>query len=170
MKENSDDDTVDMYNLPYRRGVGIMLLNKANYVFVGKRVDAKSDSWQMPQGGIKEDETIVEAGLRELYEETNIKDVKIIAQTSHWLYYDMPEFFLGKVWEGRYRGQKQKWLLATFCGNDSSINITKLPAEFQDWKWVDFNQLLEVAVPYKRNLYITILNEFRCLIGNAIPP
>ena len=166
--ELTDFDILNIQHLPYRRSVGIMLLNKHKCIFVGKRLDTKTDEWQMPQGGIENDESIIEAGRRELYEETNITDVKILAQTSHWLYYDVPDFFLGKLWEGKYRGQKQKWLLALFNGDDSVINISKLAAEFQEWKWIEVNKLHEVAVSYKKNLYSTILEEFRHVIDNMV--
>ena len=152
--------------LPYRRSVGLMVLNREKKVFVGKRIDTKNDTWQMPQGGIKEDETIVEAGLRELFEETNMKDVKIIAETINWVYYDLPEFLVEKMWDGKYRGQKQKWLLLYFSGENSGIDISKSAAEFESWKWTDLDNVSEIVIAFKRQLYLSIIKEFRVIIQN----
>jgi len=147
-------------NLPYRRGVGMMILNKDGLVFVGKRFDSKGDTWQMPQGGIDGDETVIEAGLRELIEETNIKSVEVLEESKNWFYYDVPDFLVGKLWEGRYRGQKQKWLLLKFTGNDSEINISTKDPEFVEWKWVEMAQLPELIVSFKKILYHSIIKEF----------
>jgi putative (di)nucleoside polyphosphate hydrolase len=134
----------------YRRSVGIMVVNKDKLVFMGKRLDSEG-LWQMPQGGIEPGETLVKAGLRELYEETNIQQVRIIAETKEWLYYDFPVAMVEQVWNGRYRGQRQKWILATFDGSDSSIEVNKPAAEFSAWKWIKVSDLPKVAVPYKRD-------------------
>lgn len=147
-------------NLPYRRGVGMMILGKDNMVFVGKRFDSKGDTWQMPQGGIDGDETVIEAGLRELSEETNIKSVRILAESKNWFYYDVPDFLVGKLWDGQYRGQKQKWLLLEFIGDDSEINISTENPEFAEWKWVEMNMLPELIVSFKKTLYHSIVKEF----------
>jgi putative (di)nucleoside polyphosphate hydrolase len=147
-------------NLPYRRGVGMMILGKNNLVFVGKRFDSKGDTWQMPQGGIDGDETVIEAGLRELSEETNIKNVQILAESKNWFYYDVPDFLVGKLWDGQYRGQKQKWLLLQFLGDESEINISTENPEFAEWKWVDIEMLPELIVSFKKTLYNSIVKEF----------
>ena len=147
-------------NLPYRRGVGMMILNKDNLIFVGKRLDSKVDTWQMPQGGIDGDETVVEAGLRELVEETNIINVELIAESKNWFYYDIPEFLVGKLWDGKYRGQKQKWLLLKFAGDEGEINIATENPEFEEWKWVEMEMLPQLIVSFKKTLYNSIIEEF----------
>jgi len=150
--------------LPYRRGVGLMVLNKKKEIFLGKRIDTKNSTWQMPQGGIKDDETVIEAGLRELYEETNMEDIEVIAETQNWLYYDLPEFLVEKLWEGQYRGQKQKWLLINFLGTESSIDISKSTAEFKKWQWMEIDKVPSIATPFKKHLYSLVLKEFHSAI------
>ena len=152
-------------DLPYRRGVGVMILNSVKKVFVGKRIDTKNNAWQMPQGGIDEDETLLEAGVRELFEETNIQNIEILAETKNWLYYDLPEFLIGRLWGGKYRGQKQKWLLIKFTGNDEEININKSNQEFKQWKWIEVEELPEVVVAFKKQLYTSIVKEFASIIS-----
>jgi putative (di)nucleoside polyphosphate hydrolase len=166
--DNLNDDAPAHFFLPYRRGVGMMVFNKDGKIFIGKRIDVKNNTWQMPQGGIKEDETVKEAGLRELYEETNMIDLKIIHESDHWLYYDLPEFLIGKLWDGQYRGQKQKWLLVKFYGPDSVINIKKSSAEFSKWKWADIEKLPDVVTPFKKHLYISVVEEFRDIVKQNI--
>ena len=172
MKENikdlksDDNNCTERFSLPYRRGVGLMVINKDKEVFVGKRIDTKNDTWQMPQGGIKEDETVIEAGFRELQEETMINEVEVIAETKNWLYYDLPEFLIGKLWEGRYRGQKQKWLLMNFFGNDSAIDVKTSSAEFKKWNWLELDKIPEVIIPFKKHLYSSVVEEFRNIIKN----
>ena len=164
MKENIralESDVPEHFSLPYRRGVGLMVINKEKKIFVGKRIDTKNDTWQMPQGGIKEDETVVEAGLRELREETNMTDVEIITETKNWLYYDLPAFLIEKLWEGQYRGQKQKWLLMHFFGVDAVIDIKTSVAEFKKWQWLDLDKIPEIVTPFKKHLYASVVNEFR---------
>lgn len=151
----------DRIYLPYRRGVGMMVLNKKNEVFVGKRLDSKGDIWQMPQGGIDGDETVIEAGLRELSEETNITSVELVAESRNWFYYDVPDFLVDKLWDGKYRGQKQKWLLLKFTGSEREINIATEKAEFEEWKWVSVEALPELVVSFKKTLYGAIVKEFR---------
>ncbi len=159
--------------LPYRPCVGVMLVNGAGHAFVGKRIDTREtlggegDFWQMPQGGIDPGEGVREAALRELWEETGVEaeHVTLIAQTSEELFYDLPEELLGKLWGGRYRGQRQHWLLARFNGEDQHIRIdAQDPAEFCDWKWIEPALLPDLIVPFKKRVYRTVLEEFRELI------
>ena len=168
MKTECEDIVVPRYiDLPYRRGVGIMILNKENKVFVGKRIDSKNNSWQMPQGGIDGDETVKEAGLREMFEETNIRTVEFISETKTWMYYDIPEFLIGKLWGGRYRGQKQKWILVRFCGDNSEINIDKQNREFKSWRWIDIEELPEVVISFKKQIYNSVIKSFVDLINDV---
>jgi len=150
-----------IYNkLPLRIGVGIILLNNENKVFVGKRIDnQKGNHWQMPQGGIDENENFLEAAKRELEEETSIKSVKIIKELNNWLTYDLPENLLGKIWKGRYRGQKQKWFIMRFLGENKEINIKTKHPEFLEWKWINSSDLTEVAVDFKINIYKKLKEE-----------
>ncbi|NRA74064.1 MAG: RNA pyrophosphohydrolase [Rickettsiales bacterium] len=159
-------DATDPSTLPYRRGVGIMVINNEKKIFVGQRIDIKNNTWQMPQGGIKEDETVSEAGIRELKEETNIVDVQIIAETKNWLYYDVPEFLIEKLWKSRYRGQKQKWLLMYFFGKDSTINIETSSPEFGKWQWLDLKKIPKIVIPFKRHIYLSVVKEFKTIIEN----
>ena len=146
--------------LPLRTGVGIILLNNENKVFVGKRIDnQKGNHWQMPQGGIDENENFLEAAKRELEEETSIKSVKIIKELNNWLTYDLPENLLGKIWKGRYRGQKQKWFIMRFLGENKEINIKTKHPEFLEWKWINSSDLTEVAVDFKINIYKKLKEE-----------
>ena len=150
-----------IYNkLPLRIGVGIILLNNENKVFVGKRIDnQKGNHWQMPQGGIDENENFLEAAKRELEEETSIKSVKIIKELNNWLTYDLPENLLGKIWKGRYRGQKQKWFIMRFLWENKEINIKTKHPEFLEWKWINSSDLTEVAVDFKINIYKKLKEE-----------
>lgn len=158
----------DFSGLPYRPCVGVMLVNAAGRVFVGKRIDNKEgDAWQMPQGGIDEGEELHAAALRELFEETGVRPelVSVIAQTREELLYDLPPELLGRLWQGRYRGQRQSWLLLRFAGQDTDIDLNAHdPAEFLDWKWVDPELLPDLIVPFKRRVYRQVLEEFRPLI------
>lgn len=155
---------IDISKLPYRKGVGMVLLNKDNKVFVGKRVDTKSEAWQMPQGGIDKGETDDEAVLRELAEEVGTNKVEIISKSKYWYNYDLPEALVPKVWNGKYKGQRQKWFLIRFIGDDSDVNIATEHQEFCEWKWVDFEELLDMIVPFKREIYSYVMDEFRQLI------
>lgn len=146
--------------LPYRLGVGMMLVNREGQVFAGKRIDTISEAWQMPQGGIDKGESPRDAALRELYEEVGLKNVEIIAESKDWFYYDLPTNLIDKVWHGKYIGQKQKWFLMKITSDDSHINIATAEPEFLDWKWVDKNHLPDLIVPFKRDLYNQILAEF----------
>jgi len=155
------EEEITRMSLPYRRGVGLMVVNKENKIFVGKRLDSKGDIWQMPQGGIDGDETVVEAGFRELSEETNIINAELIAESQGWFYYDVPDFLVGKLWDGKYRGQKQKWLLLRFLGEEKDINISTTNPEFAEWKWIEIDMLPELVVSFKKTLYTSIIEEFR---------
>ena len=147
---------------PYRPGVGLMIVNKDKKIFVGSRIEAsKKYSWQMPQGGIDEGETAEQAALRELYEETGIKSVRIIAQTPNWYYYDVPERMVSRLWDGKYRGQKHKWFLLEFFGDEKEINLKAAShPEFSKWQWVDLKNLVSIVIPFKRRLYQEIILSF----------
>ena len=145
--------------LPLRIGVGIILLNHENKVFVGKRIDNPKNSWQMPQGGIDQNENFVQAAKRELEEETGIKSVKLIKELDGWFKYDLPEYLLGKLWKGKYRGQKQKWFIMKFLGKNDEINIRTKRPEFLDWRWINSSDLPEVAVDFKVNIYKKMAKE-----------
>ncbi len=152
-----------MTQLPYRDGVGIMLLNASNEVFVAKRIDMRSEAWQMPQGGIDPGETPLQAALRELEEETGTSKGEVIQECPEWLTYDLPTDLIPIIWGGKYRGQKQRWFAMRFTGKDSDINIQTEHPEFSDWKWVPMHELPNVIVPFKRALYERIVAEFRNL-------
>jgi putative (di)nucleoside polyphosphate hydrolase len=159
---------LDPTTLPYRPCVGVMLVNAQGLVFVGKRIDNREgDVWQMPQGGIDPGEDLRVAGMRELWEETGVKErhAKVIAQSSEELFYDLPPELLGKIWGGKYRGQRQFWLLLRFTGKDSDVRLNehKHP-EFCEWKWVDPDSLPDMIVPFKKRVYRAVLEEFRSLI------
>ena len=145
--------------LPLRLGVGIALINHENNVFVGKRIDNPANSWQMPQGGVDKNEDLLQAAKRELEEETSIKTVKIIKELNEWQAYDLPKNLLGKLWEGKYRGQKQKWFIMKFLGKNNEINIKTERPEFLDWKWIKPSDLLTVAVDFKLNIYKKMAKE-----------
>lgn len=154
--------------LPYRPCVGVMLVNSAGRVFVGKRIDNKEmDAWQMPQGGIDDGEDLHAAALRELQEETGVSShlVTIIAETRDELLYDLPDFLMGKMWGGKFRGQRQKWLLMRFAGDDADIDLNAHEhAEFEAWRWVEPEQVPELIVPFKKRVYRQVVEEFRDLI------
>ncbi|HEX6980783.1 MAG TPA: RNA pyrophosphohydrolase [Alphaproteobacteria bacterium] len=154
----------DTGDLAYRLGVGIMLLNPAGEVFVAKRIDTPGDAWQMPQGGIDADEAPRAAALRELEEEIGTANAVIIAESRDWYTYDLPPDLVGKVWGGRYRGQRQKWFAARFLGRDDEINLATAHPEFGAWKWVHLEDLPTLIVPFKRALYSAVVDEFRPLV------
>ena len=140
-------------NLPLRNGVGIVVLNNKNKVFVAKRIDNPKDFWQMPQGGVDDGEDYLTAALRELYEETSIKEVELIKEIDETLTYELPENLLGIIWKGKYRGQKQRWFLMRYLGNEKEINLKTNNPEFLEWKWIDIDMITEVVVDFKLNVY-----------------
>ena len=152
--------------LPLRIGVGIILLNDKNNIFVGKRIDNPKNSWQMPQGGVDENEDFLQAGKRELEEETGVKSVELIKELDGWFKYDLPKYLLGKLWKGKYRGQKQKWLVMKFLGKPDEINVKTKNPEFFDWKWIELSKLPNVAVHFKVNIYKKIKEELTFLSLN----
>ncbi len=151
--------------LPMRNGVGVIVLNNENKVFVGKRKDNPVDRWQMPQGGINKNETPFNAMKRELEEETSITKIKILKEIKSWLEYELPPNLLGKIWKGRYRGQKQKWFIVKFIGNENEINLKTKHPEFIEWKWIDYNTLPEVIVDFKKEVYIKLRLEIKNFIN-----
>jgi len=149
--------------LPLRIGVGIALLNHENKVFVGKRIDNPTNSWQMPQGGIDQNENFLDAAKRELEEETGIKSVKLIKELDVWFKYDLPKYLQGKLWKGKYRGQKQKWFVMKFLGKPNEINVKTKNPEFFDWKWIKPSELTKIAVNFKVDIYKKIKEELSSL-------
>ena len=149
--------------LPLRLGVGIVLLNNKNKIFVGKRIDNPANSWQMPQGGVNENENFIVAAKRELEEETSIKSIELIRELDKWLTYDLPINLLGKLWQGKYRGQRQKWFIMRFTGKNEEININTKNPEFLDWKWINTIELINIAVNFKVNIYKKLKEELALL-------
>ena len=153
------------HELPMRIGVGIILLNNFNQVFVGKRKDNPVNNWQMPQGGVDKGEDFTTAMKRELIEETSVTNIKILKEINHMFEYELPESLIGKIWKGKFRGQKQRWFITRFLGNDNEINLDTRRPEFIDWKWIDPIKLPEVIVNFKKNLYIKLLKEINLIIS-----
>ena len=151
--------------LPMRIGVGIIVLNNNNQVFVGKRKDNPVNKWQMPQGGVDNGENFITAMKRELIEETSIKNIEIIKEIEQMYQYELPENLVGIIWKGKFRGQKQKWFITRFLGEDSEINLNTKHPEFIDWKWLEPNKLPEVIVHFKKDLYLKLLREINLVIG-----
>tara|TARA_B110000971_G_C19850975_1_gene427109 strand:- start:214 stop:684 length:471 start_codon:yes stop_codon:yes gene_type:complete len=151
--------------LPLRTGVGIVVLNSKNQVFVGKRKDNPFDKWQMPQGGVNLNEPLSVAMKRELEEETSIKNIKILKEFNQWLEYELPKNLIGKIWGGKYRGQKQKWFIVMFTGKESEININTECPEFIEWKWLDMNLLPSLIVKFKEQVYKEVLLELKKYIS-----
>ena len=145
--------------LPLRNGVGILVLNKNNKVFVAKRIDNPKNYWQMPQGGIDKGESYLDAAYRELKEETSIQSVSLIKEIEDYITYDLPDHLLGIIWKGKFKGQKQKWFIMRFYGKDSEININTKKAEFLDWKWVDINEITKIVVDFKLHVYQKLTKE-----------
>jgi putative (di)nucleoside polyphosphate hydrolase len=157
-------------DLPYRQCIGMTVINADGHVFIGRRIDGPehidaTHVWQMPQGGLDSGEDPYDCALRELYEETNIKSVKRLAAIDDWLSYDIPEEILGQAWNGKYRGQTQKWFALRFAGKDSEIDVRrpgggKHKPEFMDWRWEPIANLPELVVPFKRKIYERVVKEF----------
>ena len=150
--------------LPLRIGVGAIVLNNENKVFVGKRKDNPIDKWQMPQGGVNKNEDFLTAMKRELNEETSIKNIKVIKELDGWFTYELPKNLLGIIWKGRFRGQKQKWFITRFIGKDSEINLNTSYPEFIEWKWITIENLPKVIVEFKREVYEKLLLELKKFI------
>ena len=155
----------NLSELPLRRGVGIIVLNKNNQVFVAKRIDNPKNFWQMPQGGVDEGEDFLKAAYRELEEETSIKNVKLMRELEGTTTYELPDQLLGIIWKGKYRGQKQKWFLMRFTGEDKEINIKTKNPEFLDWKWIDIDQITEVVVDFKLHVYKELKEKIKKIIN-----
>ena len=151
--------------LPLRTGVGVVVLNSKNKVFVGKRRDNPIDKWQMPQGGVDQGETLIQAMKRELAEETSIKNIKILRELDYWLEYELPKNLIGIIWQGKYRGQKQKWFIVRFLGNDNEINLNTSKPEFIEWKWANLDDLPGMIVDFKKKLYEKLLPKIKLIIG-----
>ncbi len=154
----------DIENLPYRPCVGVMLLNKENMVFVGRRIDDRSEAWQMPQGGIDEGENPQQAVIRELKEEIGTDKAEILAASSRSYCYDLPKNLVPVLWNGKYKGQEQTWFAMRFLGVDSDINIATSHPEFCEWRWVSIKELPDIIVPFKRDVYSAIVKEFSYLV------
>ncbi|MBD1135766.1 RNA pyrophosphohydrolase [Pelagibacterales bacterium SAG-MED47] len=152
-------------NLPLRNGVGIIVLNKKNKIFVAKRIDNPKNFWQMPQGGVDEGESFLSAAYRELEEETGIKNVELIQEIKGTMTYELPAHLLGIIWKGKYRGQKQKWFVMKFLGSDEDINIKTDKPEFLDWKWIDMEILTEVVVDFKVHIYQELKEKLKKIIN-----
>ncbi len=152
-------------NLPLRNGVGIVVLNNKNEVFVAKRIDNPKNYWQMPQGGVDDGEDFLTAAYRELEEETSIKNVKLIKEIDGIMTYELPDHLLGIIWKGRYKGQKQKWFLMRYLGDDKDINIKTKKPEFLEWKWIDIDMITDVAVDFKIHVYEEIKDKVKKIIN-----
>ncbi len=156
----------EIAKLPYRPCVGVMLVNGEGAVFVGQRIDNDAPAWQMPQGGIDEGETALEAAIRELGEETGLPAdaVTVEAETKEWVTYDLPHELVPRIWKGRFKGQKQKWVLMRFTGSNDQINIETEHPEFSEWCWLPASDLVANIVPFKREVYEQVLTEFQARI------
>jgi putative (di)nucleoside polyphosphate hydrolase len=153
-------------NLPLRSGVGIVVLNKNNKVFVAKRIDNPKNFWQMPQGGVDKGEVFLTTAYRELEEETSITNVKLIDELDGLITYHLPDHLLGIIWKGKYKGQKQKWFLMRYLGEDGEINIKTKNPEFLEWKWVDLNQITDLVVDFKLHVYQEVQEKVKKILIN----
>ena len=151
--------------LPLRIGVGAIVLNSENKIFVGKRADNPIDKWQMPQGGVDKGENFISAMKRELNEETSIQNIKILKQIDQWFEYELPKNLLGIIWKGKFRGQKQKWFIVRFIGNESEINLKTKHPEFIEWKWIEVDDLTKLIVDFKKGVYKKLVVELKKFIG-----
>ena len=158
--------TVDATLMPYRPCVGVVMINRDGLIFTGNRKDSHIPAWQMPQGGIDDGEKPRKAALRELWEETGVTDdlVEFIAKTDDWVTYDLPAELLGKVWGGKYRGQRQKWFLFRFKGTDAQVNIATDHPEFSEWCWIGAEEMVASIVPFKRAVYEEVVRSFRAYL------
>ena len=156
---------ISIKKLPLRIGVGAIVLNKKNQVFVGKRKDNPVDKWQMPQGGVNKGEDLTSAMKRELNEETGIQNIKILNEIDGWFEYELPNYLLGKIWRGKFRGQKQKWFIVKFLGNDQEINLEIDKPEFIEWQWLDIENLPNVIVDFKKKVYEQLMPKIRNFIN-----
>lgn len=163
---NNDIISKSYRKLPYRPGVGMMIIDKNSRIFVGKRIDTKIQAWQMPQGGINIGETPSLAALREMSEEIGCNKGYIIAESKFWYSYDLPQTLIPKLWGGNFRGQKQKWFLIKFTGTNEDININTKTPEFEEWRWAELDELLSIIIPFKRKLYKAVIKEFSLIINN----
>ena len=152
-------------HLPLRIGVGIVVLNKNNKIFVAKRIDNPKDFWQMPQGGVDQNESYLDAAYRELYEETNIKEIELIKEVEEFTTYELPDHLLGIIWKGKIKGQKQKWFIMRFVGNEDEINIKTKKPEFLDWKWIDVNEITKKVVDFKYEVYKKVKKEVEKILN-----
>ena len=150
--------------LPLRIGVGVIVVNKKNKIFVGKRKDNPVNKWQMPQGGVNKNENFLTAMKRELHEETSIKSIQIIKELDEWFQYELPKNLVGIIWKGKFRGQKQKWFVVRFTGKESEINLKTEHPEFIEWKWVEMDELPKIIVDFKKDVYEKLLIELKKFI------
>tara|TARA_Y100001958_G_C21092781_1_gene445370 strand:+ start:306 stop:776 length:471 start_codon:yes stop_codon:yes gene_type:complete len=155
---------MNIQKLPMRDGVGVIVLNNDNKVFVAKRKDNPVDKWQMPQGGVNRGESYLSAMKRELYEETSIKSIKILREIDGFFEYELPKDLVGIIWKGKFRGQKQKWFIIKFTGDQKEINLKTKNPEFIEWKWIDLNELPEVIVDFKKRMYVDLLRNIKNFI------
>ena len=152
-------------NLPLRSGVGIVILNKENKIFVAKRIDNPKNFWQMPQGGVDKDEDFLSAAYRELEEETSIKDVELIKEIDEILIYELPKHLLGIIWKGKYKGQKQKWFIMRYLGTDDKININTKKPEFLEWKWIELDKITDLVVDFKLHVYKEVKDKVKKILN-----
>ena len=157
--------TIISKKLPLRNGVGIVVLNKNNQVFVAKRIDNSKNFWQMPQGGVNKNEDYLAAAYRELEEETSIKNVDLVKELDELISYDLPKHLLGVIWKGKYRGQEQKWFVVRFLGNDSEININTNHPEFCEWKWVELEKITDLVVDFKLHVYKEVKKKVKEILN-----
>ena len=155
------NNSINLGSLPYRNGVGIVLLNKENKVFIAKRIDNPNNFWQMPQGGRDKNENNLDAALRELSEETSIKNVSILKEIDGTITYNLPKNLLGIIWKGKFKGQIQKWFIMKFNGKDDEINLKTKNPEFIEWKWISIDQLPDVIVDFKKKVYLKLVEEIK---------